>query len=204
METRDDETAEEAPPAWVLRTPIRRREVWTYPVLAVALAAAVVVLVMAVGDVLARVVGVTTAVVVTAGAVALLLAGRSAYDEQSREASWRLHVVRVVVGVTVAGVVTVASLLSGASFSAALGFLVGVPQAFHFARSVPRIDRLVLACTSGAVSVVSAVLVVARLVADGVLRYRSGGWVGGAAVIVVLASVVSVVQFRAAARAPRR
>ncbi|WIE58194.1 hypothetical protein DEI96_000855 [Curtobacterium sp. MCLR17_031] len=204
METRDPDTAgpaEEAPPGWVLNTPTRPREVWTYPVLALLLAAAHVVFGIAFGGALALVVGVSAAVVTTVGAVALFVTGRRAYDEQSRGASWRSHVTRVVVAVVSVGIVSVTTLTVGFPFGALFGAVAGVPTAFRFTRSVPRIDRLVVAWTALAVAVCCVVLAILGLTLADLPDYRSTTWTFGAA-FAVISAVMAVHQFVVARRSP--
>lgn len=204
METRDpdtDDPAEEAPPGWVLNTPTRPLEVWTYPVLVLLLAAAHVALGIAFGGALALVVGVSAAVVTTVGAVALLVTGRRAYDEQSRGASWRSHVTRVVVAVVSVGIVSVTTLTVGFPFGALFGAVAGVPTAFRFTRSVPRIDRLVVAWTALAVAVCCGVLAILGLTLADLPDYRSTTWTFGAA-FAVISAVMAVHQFVVARRSP--
>ncbi len=196
-----DAQDEEAPPAWVLSTPTRQREVWGLPLLGLLLAALLVTAGIAFGDALGLLAGASSGVVVAAAAVALFVAARSAYEAQEHSASWRLHVIRVLVGVTTVTVVAVASLIVGTSFGAALGLVVGIPTALRFARSVPRIDRLVLGWAGTVVAVTCAVLIIIGLAVPGV---RSSVWVGGGVVLLVASAVMAIVQFRAAARAPRR
>ncbi|MBO9038486.1 MULTISPECIES: hypothetical protein [Curtobacterium] len=204
METRDpdtDDPAEETPPGWVLNTPTRPLEVWLYPVLALLLAAAHVALGIAFGGALALIVGVSAALVTTVGAVALLVTGLRAYDEQSREASWRSHVTRVVVAVVSVGIVSVTTLTVGFPFGALFGVLVGVPTAFRFARSVPRIDRLVVAWTALAVAVCCVVLAVLGLTLADLPDYRNTFWTFGIA-FAVISAAEAVHQFVVARRAP--
>ncbi|PZO58884.1 MAG: hypothetical protein DI639_08295 [Leifsonia xyli] len=204
MDARDPETdgtAEEAPPGWVLNTPTRPLEVWTYPVLVLLLAAAHVALGIAFGGALALVVGVSAAVVTTAGAVALFVTGRHAYDEQSRDASWWCHVTRVVVAVGSVGIVSVTTLTVGFPFGALFGAVAGVPTAFRFARSVPRIDHLVVAWTALAVAVCCVVLAVLGLTLADLPDSRSTFWTFGAA-FGVISAVVAVHQFVVARRSP--
>lgn len=196
MDTQD----EEAPPDWVLSTPSRQREVWDLPLLALLLAALLIAAGIAFGDALGLLAGVSSGVVVAAAAIALLVAAHSAYEAQDRSASWRLHVIRVVVGVTTMTVVAVASLIAGTSFGAALGLVVGIPTALRFARSVPRLDRLVLAWAGTVVAVTCAVLIVTGLAVPSV---RSSVWVGGGVVLLVAAAVMAILQFRIAARTPK-
>lgn len=204
METRDPDTAgpaEEAPPGWVLNTPTRPLEVWTYPVLVLLLAAAHVALGIAFGGALALLVGVSAAVVTTVGAVALFVTGRRAYDEQSRGASWRSHVTRVVVAVVSVGIVSVTTLTVGFPFGALFGAVAGVPTAFRFTRSVPRIDRLVVAWTAFAVAVCCVVLAILGLTLADLPDYRSTTWTFGAA-FAVISAVMAVHQFVVARRSP--
>ncbi|MBO9049224.1 hypothetical protein [Curtobacterium flaccumfaciens] len=204
MEPRDPDTdgpAEEAPPGWVLNTPTRPLEVWLYPVLVLFLAAAHVAFGIAFGGALALVVGVSAAVVTTVGAVALFVTGRRAYDEQSRGASWRSHVTRVVVAVLSVGIVSVTTLTVGFPFGALFGAVAGVPTAFRFTRSVPRIDRLVVAWTALAVAVCCVVLAILGLTLADLPDYRSTTWTFGAA-FAVISAVMAVHQFVVARRSP--
>lgn len=203
METHDQDDREPAPPSWVLRTPTRQREVWTLPALALVLAVVLVTLAALFGDRLTAVVGIVTGGPVAVGAVALAVAGLRAYSEQSRAASWRLHVVRVVVGFGTATVIALPSLVAGASVGVAMGLLVSGSQLFRYARSVPRFDRLV-AAASGAVLALGAVALVALgLALPGVPPNRVAVWVGGGWVVAVVAAATAVLQFRAASRVPR-
>lgn len=202
METRD-EIDEQAPATWLLRTPTRRWEVWAYPLTAALLAVLVVVTGFTIGGPLASTLGVTTAVVVVAAGVAVFVTGWSAYAEQTRAAAWRNHVVRVVAGSTVVAVVSVASLAAAVSVGTIVGAMGGVVQMFVVARSVPRIDRLAVAWAATAVAVAALVFVVLGLFLPGVSGHRTGMWVGPGSLVAVIAVVLAVVQFRAAARAPR-
>ncbi|WXF91389.1 hypothetical protein WDV91_00895 [Curtobacterium flaccumfaciens pv. flaccumfaciens] len=185
----------------MLNTPTRLLEVWLYPVLVLLLAAAHVALGIAFGGALALVVGVSAAVVTTVGAVALFVTGRRAYDEQSRGASWRSHVTRVVVAVVSVGIVSVTTLTVGFPFGALFGAVAGVPTAFRFTRSVPRIDRLVVAWTALAVAVCCVVLAILGLTLADLPDYRSTTWTFGAA-FAVISAVMAVHQFVVARRSP--
>lgn len=204
METRDpdtDDPAEAAPPGWVLNTPTRLLEVWTYPVLEVLLAAAHVALGIAFGGVFALVVGVAAAVVFVIGSIALFVTGWRAYDQQTRSASWRCHVTRVVVAVTSAAVVAVASLMVGTPLGLVFGAMAGVPMAFRFARTVPRVDHLVVAWGSVCVAVTCTTLAVIGFTVADLPEYRTIAWVSGS-FFALFSAVVAVHQFRSAARAP--
>ncbi|MFK4481857.1 hypothetical protein ABH929_000587 [Curtobacterium sp. AB7] len=205
VETRDpesDELAEETPPGWVLNTPNRLLEVWLYPVLELLLAAVHVALGIAFGGVFALVVGIAAAVVFGMGSVALLVTGWRAYDEQTRAASWRCHVTRVVVAVTSVAVVAVASLVVGTPSGLVFGAIAGIPMAFRFARVVPRIDHLVVAWASASVAVICTTLAVIGFTVPDLPEYRTVAWIGGS-FFGLFGAVVAVHQFRAAARAPR-
>jgi len=202
VETHDEEQIEEAPPGWVLRTPTRRREVCVLPLVAVAVAAFVVVAAMAAGDVLARVVWTTAAVVVTAGAVALASAGRRAYREQTRGASWDLHRTTVVTGVTSGAAVLVASLIGGGTVGVAAGAVGALPVMMWSARSLTRFDRLAVSVACAGVAAVSLVLVVVGLTAGVVPEWRVTVWTRVVPLIGVFTAVVAILQFRAVARAP--
>ncbi|WIB60372.1 hypothetical protein DEJ13_00675 [Curtobacterium sp. MCLR17_007] len=203
METHDQDEREPAPPSWVLRTPTRQREVWTLPALALVLAVGLIVFPVLFGDQLAAVVGIVTGGLVAVGAVALAVAGLRAYSEQSRAASWRLHVVRVVVGFGTATIITAGGLIAGASVGTAAGVLGVGTQVFRNARSVPRLDRLVAAVTAFVMAVTSVVLVLLGILLPAVPHHRASVWVGGGWVVAVVAAAIAVVQFRAASRAPR-
>ncbi|PZF55323.1 hypothetical protein DEJ23_12610 [Curtobacterium sp. MCSS17_008] len=205
METRDEVTAEEAPPGWVLSTPTRFREVWDLPLLALVLAGVTVVVGAAFGDLLALVTGVVTAVIVAAGAVALFVTARRAYVEQTWGASWDLHRTRVVVGVTAGAVVMVGSLVVGILFATVIGTIGAVAQIKGFARSVPRFDHSAVASAFLAVTGACVVLVVLGLALpeQPVLPgWRAAVWVGGAGAFAVFAAVLALVSARRAAAAP--
>ncbi|MFJ3384606.1 MULTISPECIES: hypothetical protein [unclassified Curtobacterium] len=202
MET-DEERADEAPPGWVLRTPNRASEVWLPPLLAVVVAAALVVGGVLLGDRVTLVSGVAAGTCVAVGAVVLGAAGRAAYVEQSRAASWRLHVVSVVVGSGSLLVVALGSLVSGVLFGVSAGVVVTAVQFVYTARTVAWIDRVALGVVSSVLAAGAAVLVVLGLTVPGVPSHRVAVWVGAGWLVAVVAAVVAVVQFRAAARTPR-
>lgn len=198
------EPAEDVPPPpWMLSTPTKRFEVWSFPLLAALLALVLVVVGTAVGNTLGVVVGTVTGVAVAVGAVLLAVAGRRAYADQTRAASWRLHVVRIVVGVAVCALVGVGSLAVGFSPGGVAGSLVSVVIAFQFARAVPRLDRLAVAWASAGTAAACAVLVVLGLTVPGLPPHLAATWVGASPVLGVLAVAIAVVQFRLAARSPR-
>lgn len=203
METRDPDTAgpaEEAPPGWVLNTPTRPLEVWLYPVLALLLAAAHVAVGIAFGGALALVVGVSAAVVTTVGAAALFVTGRRAYVEQTRVASWRSHVTRVLVGASAATVVALTTTLVGSR----IGILVGVGAAvllYTTARAVPRLDHIVAAWAAAVVAVACAALAVTGLTVESVPESLRAAWIAGG-VTALFSALLAVHQFRSAARAP--
>lgn len=203
MEPVHAEPAEAVPPPWVLSTPTKRSEVWSLPLLAALLTVVLVVVGTAVGNVLGVVVGTVCGVAVAVGAVLLAVVGRRAYEDQTRAASWRLHVVRVVLGVSVCSLVGVGSLAVGFSAGGVAGALVSVVTVFQFARAVPRLDRLAVAWASAGTAAACAVLVVLGLSVPGLPPHRAATWVGASPVLGVLAVVVAVVQFRLAARSPR-
>jgi|GEM_PF-3112692 len=202
QDTATDDTAEAAPPGWVLRTPVRLDEVWTVPALTLLLAAVEVLGGVAFGGAFALVVGVSAGVLTTAGAVALFVTSWRAYDEQTVEASWRAHVTHVVAGVTIGGVAAVATLLVGLSFGALFGAMA-LPLALRSARAVPRFDHLAVMWAFGVVGAICATLAVIGLTIEDVPRIQRGSWVAGG-VLAVFSALVVVHQFRAAARAPRR
>lgn len=205
METHDtatDDTAEAAPPGWVLRTPVRLDEVWTVPALTLLLAAVEVLGGVAFGGAFALVIGVSAGVLTTAGAVALFVTSWRAYDEQTVESSWRAHVTHVVAGVTIGGVAAVAGLVVGLPSSVLFG-LVGLPLMFSSARAVPRFDHLAVAWAFLVVGAICATLAVIALTVGGGSSTRSAAWIAGG-VFAVFSAVAVVHQFRAAARAPRR
>lgn len=202
MQTRDEDTAEETPPpGWVLSTPTRRHEVWTLPVLLLLLAALFVLAAARFGEPLGAVVAVASAAVVTAGAIALAAAGWSAHDEQTTTASWRLHVVRMTVGVTTAAIVAIGSLVVGLPFGVLFGAVGWIPMTFRSARSVPRVDRLLVAWASVVVAVVCTGLSVAGFTVPAVPYRLAAVWIGPGSLFAALAVVMAVVQFAVAERA---
>ena len=203
MDTRAEDTVEEAPPpGWVLNTPTRIHEVWTLPVCLVALAVLIALLGTRFGEVLGAVVCMTCAVVVAAGAVALAVAGRTAYHGQDLRASWRLHVVRMAVGVTTASIVAVGTLAVGLSFGWLFGAVGWIPMTFRLARSVPRIDRLLVAWASVVVTVACVSLTVAGYAIPTLPERIAAVWIGPGALFGALALVMAVVQFALAERTP--
>jgi hypothetical protein len=202
MDTHEDDVIEEAPPSWVLRTPTRRREVWPLPALAAVLAVALVVVPVRVGDPVSVVVGSVSGIAVAAGAVMLAVAGRTAYREQSRAASWRLHVVGVVLGFGTATILALGSLARGHFIGLGSGGLFMAWQVFLLARSVPRFDRLVAAVCATAIAVGGATLAVLGVVLPDVPEAREAVWIGPGTLVAVVAAIVAVLQFRAARTAP--
>ncbi|MCJ1715042.1 hypothetical protein [Curtobacterium sp. VKM Ac-2922] len=208
METRDQDDVEHddvepAPPSWVLRTPTRQHEVWTVPLFTVALAVAVVIVGVVVGSAFGAIVAIVTGGPVAVGAVVLAVAGRRAFVEQSRAASWRFHQVGVLMAFGTGTLVALAALTVGTLLGIFPGVLGVSIVAFSNARSVPRFDRLVAAVTALVLAFGAAVLVVLGLTLQTITADRSAVWVGAGWFVAVIAAVVAVVQFRAAARAPR-
>ncbi|MFJ4219947.1 hypothetical protein [Curtobacterium luteum] len=203
MDTRAEDPVDEAPPpGWVLDTPTRHREVWKLPACAAALAVLFALLGTQFGETLGLVVCVTCAVVVAAGAVALAVAGRTAYDEQTIAASWRLHVVRMVVGVTTTSIIAVGSLVVGFPLGWFFGAAAWVPLSFRLARSVPRTDRVIVAWASVSLAVACLALsVVGSTVPDLPQRF-SVMWIGPGAILGALLLAMAVVQFALAERTP--
>lgn len=206
VHARGDDQSGEPPPGWVLGTPTRLREVLTLPVAALVLAAVIAFLGTRVSGTLGLVVGTVCAVVVGAGAVALTVAGRAAYEEQTLEASWRLHVVRMVVGVGTASIVALGALAVGTPFG--FGVLYGGAGAFvvlfRSARSVPRSDRVLVARASVVVAVSCLALSVLGLTLPDLPERLAAAWIGPGALFCALAVVMAVVQFAAAERASDR
>ncbi|MBF4582492.1 hypothetical protein ITJ54_07395 [Curtobacterium sp. VKM Ac-2865] len=202
MTTHEDDVIEEAPPSWVLRTPTRRREVWPLPALAAALAVVLVVIPVWLGGPVSIVVGVLSGVPVGVGAVMLAVAGRTAYREQSRAASWRFHVVGTVLGFGAATILALAGLVRGHFIGVGSGGVFMAWQVFQFARSVPRLDRLVAAVCATALAAGAVTLAVLGVVLPDVPEARQAVWIGPGTLVAVLAAVVAVVQFRAARTAP--
>jgi hypothetical protein len=202
MTTHEDVAAEEAPPSWVLRTPTRRREVWPLPALATVLAVVLVLLPLRLGDPVSIVVGVPSGIAVAAGAVALAVAGRAAYLEQARAASWRFHVAGVVLGFGAGTIVALIGLASGLFATAATSVLLTAVQFFHVARSVPRLDRLAAAVSATGLAVGAATFAVLGVALPDVPEAREAVWIGPGTLVAVVAAVVAVLQFRAARTAP--
>jgi hypothetical protein len=196
-----DDSAADAPPGSVLSTPVRPSEIWTSPTLTLLLAGAHVFFGIAFGGAFALVVGMSAAVVTTVCAVALFVVNQRAYDEQTIEASWRCHVTRVVVAVTVAAVVAVATLLVGFPFGL-VAAAVGLPMRSAIGRAVPRLDHLAVAWATVVVGGCSAVLAAVSLTVDGLSRAQSASWIASDILVPVWAAL-AVQQFRAATHAPR-
>lgn len=204
MQQREEDAVEaEPPPGWVLSTPVRPRDIWTLPVFAALLASVLVALAARFGTTLGLVVCVTCAVVAAAGAVAMAVAGPTAYEAQTRAASWRLHVVRLLAGVTTAAFVAVGSLVVGLPIGMLFGAIAAVPTTFRLARSVPRTDRLVVAWASVGVAVACTVLLVLGLSVPDLERPQAIAWVGPGGILGLLALGMAIVQFRIAGRTPR-
>ncbi|WIE75784.1 hypothetical protein [Curtobacterium sp. MCSS17_007] len=206
MEWDDDDTAEEAPPGWVLSTPTRYREIWGLPALALVLAAVAVAVGAAFGDALASATGAVTGALGIASAVLHFVSARRAYLEQTWGASWDLHRVRVAVGVTAGAAVMVASIVVGLPLAASIGVIAGFSQINRYARSIPRFDLSAVAWAFLAVVASCAVLVVLGLVlpTGPVLPgWRATVWVVGGTAGALFAAVLSLVHVRRAARAPR-
>jgi hypothetical protein len=207
VQTDDEEQVDEAPLGWVLRTPTRYREVIGPPVLALVLAAVAVVVGTAFGDELAMGTGAATGAFGVVSAVVLFVAARRAYLEQTWGASWDLHRVRVVVGVTAGAALMVASLVVGLPIAASIGIIGGFSQIGRYARSVPRFDLSAVAWAFLVVVLGCAVLVVLGLTIpeQAVLPgWRATVWIGGGIAGAVFAAVLALVHARRARRAPLR
>lgn len=202
MTTHEDDVIEEAPPSWVLRTPTRRREVWPLPAFAAVLAVVLFVVPVRLGGPVSAVVGSVSGIAVAVGAIMLAVAGRTAYREQSRAASWRFHVVGVVLGFGAGTIVALLGLASGLFATAATSVLLTAVQFFHVARSVPRFDRLVAAVSATVLAVGGATLAVLGVVLPDVPEAREAVWIGPGTLVAVVAAIVAVLQFRAARTAP--
>ncbi|MEK6342866.1 MAG: hypothetical protein V4737_03360 [Curtobacterium sp.] len=203
MDTRAEDTVDEAPPpGWVLGTPTRHHEVWTLPAFALALAALIALLGARYGETVGLVVCTTCAGVVAGGAVALAVAGWTAYDTQTVDASWRLHVVRMAVGVTMTSIVAVGTLVVGLPFGWLFGAVGWIPTTFRLARSVPRIDRLLVAWASVFVTLACVTLTVAGFAVPTLPERLAAVWIGPGSVFGALALVMAVVQFALAERTP--
>jgi hypothetical protein len=202
MDIHEDDVVEQAPPSWVLRTPTRRREIWPLPALAVLLAVLLVVVPVRSGGPVSLVVGVVSGIAVAIGAVMLAIAGTSAYREQSRSASWRLHLVGVVLGFGTATIVALIGLASGLFATAATSSLLMAVQVFYLARSVPRFDRVVATVCAAAIALTAATFAVLGVALPEVPEARAAVWIGPGSLVAVVAGIVAVVQFRAARAAP--
>lgn len=170
---------------------------------AALLASVFVALAARFGTTLGLVVCVTCAVVAAVGAVAMAVADRTAYEAQSLAASWRLHVVRLITGVTTAAFVAVGSLVVGLPIGMMFGAIAAVPTTFRLARSVPRTDRLVVAWVSVGVAVVCTALLVLGLSVPDLERPQRIAWIGPGGIFVLLTLGMAIVQFRIAGRTPR-
>jgi hypothetical protein len=204
MDIHEDDVVEQAPPSWVLRTPTRRREIWPLPALAVLLAVLLVVVPVSLGDTdpVSVIVGVLSGIAVAAGAVMLAIAGRTAYQEQSRTASWRFHVVGVVLAFGTATILALASLARGHFIGVGSGGLFMAWQVFQLARSVPRFDRLVATVCAAAIALTAATFAVLGVALPQLPEARAAVWIGPGSLVAVVAGIVAVVQFRAARAAP--
>ncbi|MBT1681128.1 hypothetical protein [Curtobacterium aurantiacum] len=206
MDTRDDpvepEPDAEPQPRWIRRTPLLPEQWWGPPT-ALAVGAMVIV---AIGIWLQRA---ALPVVIPVGAVGLVAAvvlavtGRRAYWYPSRAAAWRLHRTRVVVWNAVGVAVAVFAFAVGAR-TLLIGYLVAATGLYTMRRDDPtRFERRGRAVASAAVAVVAAVYAVVALTVPVVDEAHASLWIGWSILVVPVAVVVAVLNWRAASRTAR-
>jgi hypothetical protein len=183
-------------PTWALHTPIRSIEWWGPPALIAALAALVVV-----GPVLvdARTVAIVTcavgSAVLLAAAVVLGTLGRRAFNEQTLEASWRLHQTRVLATVTCVGAAGVLSVVLGASLvtlgAATAGFLASLMRP-----SAPRFEHVARVAAAVALGAVAAASIIVGFIAPSLPSKLAATWIGTGFVLVPVTAVTALIEAR--------
>ncbi len=103
---------------------------------------------------------------------------------------------------TTASIVAVGTLAVGLSFGWLFGAVGWIPMTFRLARSVPRIDRLLVAWASVVVTVACVSLTVAGYAIPTLPERIAAVWIGPGALFGALALVMAVVQFALAERTP--
>ncbi|MDT0234950.1 hypothetical protein [Curtobacterium sp. BRB10] len=205
MDTRDDpvepEPDAEPQPRWIRRTPVVPEQWWGPPT---ALAAGAMAI-LAIGIWLQRsaLPVVTPACAVgLVGAFVLAVAGRRAYWYPSRAASWRLHRTRVLVWNAVGVALAVFAFAVGAR-TILTAYVVGATGLYTMRRDDPtRFERRGRAVASAAVAVVAAVYAVVALTVPVVDEAHASLWIGWSILVVPVAVVVAVLNWRAASRTP--
>ncbi|QQD76333.1 hypothetical protein I8920_00700 [Curtobacterium sp. YC1] len=135
------------------------------------------------------------------GAVVLAVGGRRTYWYPSREAAWRLHRTRVVVWNAVGVALAVFAFAVGAR-TILIGYLVAATGLYTMRRDDPtRFERRGRAVASAAVAVVAAVYAVVAWTVSGVDEAHASVWIGWSILVVPIAVVVAVLNWRAALRA---
>ncbi|WP_139196654.1 MULTISPECIES: DUF4175 domain-containing protein [unclassified Curtobacterium] len=203
MDTRDDpvepEPDAEPQPRWIRRTPIVPEQWWGPPT---ALAVGVMAIV-AIGIWLQRPalpVVIPVGAVVLAGAFVLAVAGRRAYWYPSRAEAWRLHRTRVLVWNAVGVALSVFAFAVGAR-TLLIGYLVAATGLYTMRRDDPtRFERRGRAVASAAVAVVAAVFAVVALTVPVVDEAHASLWIGWSVLVIPVAGVVAVLNWRAASR----
>ncbi|MFJ4076908.1 hypothetical protein [Curtobacterium sp. NPDC089991] len=201
MDTRDDpvepEPEAEPQPRWIRRAPILPEQ-WWGPPMAQAVGALAVV---AIGIWLQRPalpVAILVGVVGLVGAVVLAVAGRRAYWYPSCTTAWRLHRTRVVVW-SAAGVALAVFALAVGAQTLLIGYLAAATGVYTLRREEPtRFELWGRSAASAAVAIVSAVYAVVALTVPSVDEAHSSRWIGWSIVIVPVAVVTAVLQWRAA------
>ncbi|WIE79130.1 hypothetical protein [Curtobacterium sp. MCSS17_016] len=200
MDTRDDpvepEPDAEPQPRWIRRTPIVPEQWWGPPT-------ALAVGVMAIGIWLQRPalpVVIPVGAVVLAAAFVLAVAGRRAYWYPSRAEAWRLHRTRVLVWNAVGVALSVFAFAVGAR-TLLIGYLVAATGLYTMRRDDPtRFERRGRAVASAAVAVVAAVFAVVALTVPVVDEAHASLWIGWSVLVIPVAGVVAVLNWRAASR----
>lgn len=189
----------EPQPRWIRRTPILPEQWWGPPT-ALAVGAMAVV---AIGIWLQRPalpVMIPVGAVGLAGAVMLAVAGRRAYWYPSRAAAWDLHRTRVVVWNAVGVALAVFAFAVGAQ-TLLIGYVVAATGLYTMRRDEPtRFERRGRAVASAAVSVVAAVYAVVALAVPVVDEAQSSRWIGWSILVIPVAVVVAVLNWRAASK----
>lgn len=186
----------EPQPRWIRRTPIVPEQWWGPPT-------ALAVGVMAIGIWLQRPalpVVIPVGAVVLAAAFVLAVAGRRAYWYPSRAEAWRLHRTRVLVWNAVGVALSVFAFAVGAR-TLLIGYLVAATGLYTMRRDDPtRFERRGRAVASAAVAVVAAVFAVVALTVPVVDEAHASLWIGWSVLVIPVAGVVAVLNWRAASR----
>ncbi|KQO63542.1 hypothetical protein [Curtobacterium sp. Leaf261] len=194
----------EPPPSWVLRTPVRSWEWWLNPLVLLLLGVGIGVLSLRYDPTpQAHAAGAVASSALILGAIAYGVGARRAFVRQDVGASWRLHVVGVVVGFGIPTVLVTAGIAGGLGV-ASLGGAVGIFVAPTVVGARPlRFDVLARMTMAAVLSVVFLAAALIAFFVPGAAGDFRGMW-GALIVFVPVAVVAFVLDLRRLRTAPAR